>query len=536
MAVDRHVSKIIGHGTWLDITAERILRREKKLGRRLDTLRTESGLGASGFPHIGSLGDAVRAYGIKLALQEMGQKSELIAFSDDMDGLRKVPAGLPKWLEKYLAHPVSSIADPLKCHSGYGEHMSSLLRDALDTCGIEYTFISATDAYKTSILTEQIEKVLTNAERVGKIIEEETGQEKYVEILPYHSICSSCGRIYTTRAYEFLPKERKVLYACEGTEIRGRKLAGCGHRGEADYSKGQGKLSWKAEFAARWAALKIGFEAYGKDIADSVRVNDRVCEEILGYPPPYHVRYEMFLDKGGRKISKSTGNVFTPQVWLRYGSPQSLLLLLFKRIVGTRTLSVDDVPTYMAEFDELEDVYFGKKAVDNEMEMAKLRGLYEYCHLLNPPPRLSVHAPYSLLVYLARVAPKDGEEFIISKLKGYGYVKDRLSDELKRRIEYARNWAEDFSEAAVKKVAINPQEAEAIRDFIQVLKAEGSAEAIQTSIFNIARKHEIKPASFFRLLYSVLIGMPQGPKLGPYIVAVGKKDVIDTLESAVAGA
>ena len=213
--------------------------------------------------------------------------------------------------------------------------MSALLLDALDKCGIEYRFISATKSYKEGLYTTPTETILANSKLVGEIIQRELSQEKYVEQLPYFPVCDQCGRIYTTKAHEWIPKEGKITYKCEGVDLRGRWLEGCHYEGESDYRKGNGKLSWKVEFAARWTALDINFEAYGKDISDSVRANDKIMEEVLRVPSPFHVRYEMFLDKGGKKISKSAGNVFTPQVWLRYGSPQSLFLLMYKRIVGT---------------------------------------------------------------------------------------------------------------------------------------------------------------------------------------------------------
>ncbi|HID17710.1 TPA: lysine--tRNA ligase, partial [Candidatus Bathyarchaeota archaeon] len=242
--------EIIGHGTWLDKVALLVIEREKRLGRAPSPLKVESGLGASGFPHLGSLADAVRAYGVKLAMENLGRKAEYVAFSDDMDGLRKVPRGLPKSLEEHLGKPVTSIPDPFGCHGSYGEHMSSLLLDALDKCGVEYKFVSATGAYKRGLFVKQIEEVLKNAERVGRIIREELSQEKYTEVLPYFPVCSNCERIYTTRALEWLPKERKVRYVCEGAEIKGRWIEGCKHEGEADYARGEGKLSWKVEFAA----------------------------------------------------------------------------------------------------------------------------------------------------------------------------------------------------------------------------------------------------------------------------------------------
>ncbi|UCE57488.1 MAG: lysine--tRNA ligase [Candidatus Bathyarchaeota archaeon] len=525
--------EIIGHGTWYDKIAVEIVKRERKLNRSLKSIRTESGLGASGFPHIGSFADCARAHAVAQAFKEIGFKSEYVAFADDLDGLRKVPAGLPKSLEKYLGYPVTSIPDPYNCHKSYGDHMTSLLLEALDACDIRYTFMSGKEAYEKGLFNEEIKTLLLNAKRVGEIVREEVGQEKFVEVLPYFPICSNCGRIYTTKVQEFLSKEDKVLYTCDGMEVKGKWLEGCGHKGETGYRKGEGKLSWKVEFAARWKALDIRFEAYGKDIADSVRVNDRICQEILNWSPPSHVQYEMFLDKGGKKISKSAGNVFTPQVWLRYGSPQSLLLLTLKRFVGTRSLSVTDIPQYMNELDELEDIYLGKKPVSDKKEKAKLTGLYMYCELFKPP-KPSIHVPYNLLTYLAKVSPKGSEtEFIEEKLRDYGYLKGEVPENLEKRIEYALNWTQDFKEIKEKTVKLIDQEIDAVRELAQILKTETEEEQIHGAVFTIARKHAIRPARFFRTLYTILLGVPEGPRLGPYIVAMGRKNVIDALERAM---
>lgn len=523
---------IIGRGTWYDKMAAKIIDRERKLSRSLNIIRTEMGLGASGFPHIGSLGDAARSYAVTLALKEQGYASELVAFCDDKDGLRKVPAGLPKSLEKYLGFPVSDIPDPFGCHESYGRHMSSLLLEALDECRIEYRYVSAKESYEKGLLTEEIRTLLLNAKKVGEIVKEEVGQERYTEVLPYFPVCENCGRIYTTKALEFLPED-KVLYVCEGMEIRGKWLEGCGFKGEADIRKGEGKLSWKGEFAARWKALDIRFEAYGKDIADSVRINDRICREILCYEPPSHAMYEMFLDKSGRKISKSTGNVFTPQVWFRYGSPQSLLLLMLKRFVGTRTLDVADIPFYMNELDYLEDLYFGRKTLKDEKELAKLRGLYEHCWNLKPPSKPSIHVPYNLLTFLAKMTPKGREEeFIIEKLRSYGYLQKNqtLDTDLKKRIEYAFNWIKDFEEIKETAISLTTEEKKAIKELIETLKVENEAEKIQNAIFNIAKSHMLEPAIFFKTLYAILLGASQGPRLGPYILTMGKQNVIDALQ------
>jgi lysyl-tRNA synthetase class 1 len=523
--------EIIGHGTWYDKKAVEIIKIEKKLGRSLDLIRTESGLGASGFPHIGSFADCARSYAVTLALQEQCFKSEYIAFADDLDGLRTVPAGLPKSLGKYLGYPVTSIPDLEGCHGSFGEHMTSLLLESLDRSEIKYTFMSAKDSYEKGLFNKEIKTILMNATRVGEIVKEEVGQEKFVGLLPYFPICGNCGRIYTTKAHTFLPDENKILYTCEGMEVKRKWLEGCGHEGKTDIRKGEGKLGWKVEFAARWKALDIRFEPFGKDIADSVRVNDRICREIFDWAPPVHARYEMYLDKSGKKISKSAGNVFTPQVWFRYGSPQSLLLLVLKRFVGARSLSVTDIPQYMDELDELEDVYFGKKTVQDKKEQAKLTGLYKYCWLFNPPSKPSEHVPYNLLTFLAKVAPEGSEtDFVIEKLRGYRYGKEGLSDNLKNRIEYALNWAQGFTEIKERALQLNEDEKKAVKELIQALQNEATEEEIQGAVFSIAQKNSIKPGRLFKTLYTILLGAPQGPRLGPYILAMGRENVVEALK------
>jgi len=531
----RHVmgEKIIGRGTWYDKMAARVIERERKLGRGLDLIRTEMGIAASGFPHIGNLSDAARSFAVTLALREQGYNSELIAFADDKDGLRKVPAGLPKSLGKDLGRPVTDIPDLYGCHKSYGEHMTLLLLEALDKCGIEYKFMSGAEAYRKGLFNEEIKTILLNAKRVGEIVNEEVGQEKFLEALPYFAVCENCGRIYTTKAYEFLPKENKILYVCEGMEVKGRWLEGCGHKGEVDYRKGEGKLNWKGEFAVRWKALDIRFEAYGKEVADSARVNDRICREIFNWEPPCHAKYELFLNKSGKRLSKSAGIVFTPQTWFKYGSPQSLMLLLLKRFVGARALDVTDIPAYMNELGYLEDLYFGRKTLKDERELVKLRGLYEYCWMLKPPAKPSINVPYNLLTFLAKMAPKGSEEeFITEKLRSYGYLqKTQTIDEgLKRRVEFAFNWIRDFEEIKETAVTLTLQEKEAVKELVEVLRVESEAEKIQNAIFGTAKKHNLRPAEFFKTLYNILIGVPQGPKLGPYILAMGKQNVMNALE------
>jgi len=513
---------IIGKGTWLDKVASHILEREKKIGRKTDIINVESGLGASGIPHLGSFSDVARAYGIKMALESLGVKSRLIAFADDMDGLRKVPTGFPSWLENHLAEPVSRIPDPFGCHGSYGEHMGALLIDSIEKVGMEYTYMRGSEAYKKGLLLQQERVVLSHSQQIGEKLKETLGQEKFTRSLPFFAICPKCGRIYTTEALSYDPKTDSVHFKCVGTTIRGKVINGCGYEGDVKLNDGEGKLSWKVELASRWAALDIRFEAYGKDIADSVKFNDWVSDVILNYPHPYHVKYEMFLDTGGKKLSKSYGNVITPQLWLRYGSKQSLMLLMYKRIKGARVVSIDDVPKYMDEYDRLEDAYF-------KGGEPKLRGLYEYVNLLKVPPKPSPHVPYRLLVQLASISPSDNyKEFIKKRLIMYGYTE--FTDYLEQKIELAYNMAVDNIKLSRSKIELNEVERKAIMELIEELKVKKSAEEIQGAIFVIARNNGIKPSEFFKLLYKAILGTESGPKLGGYIADVGLDRIIAILK------
>lgn len=526
-------TEIIGKGTWLDKVAKHIIEREISLGRRMDVLRVESGLGASGIPHIGNLSDVIRAYAIQLAIQNQGYRSQHIAYIDDMDGLRKVPAGIkdPERLQSYLAYPVSRVPDTYSCHNSYGEHIASLLLEAMDKVGVEYIFERASVNYKNGRLLEQSRKILAKSAEIGKAIKEMTGQEKYQEALPYFPICQSCGRIYTTLASKYEPETDSIHYKCVGVELKGKWHDGCGYEGDARLAEGEGKLSWKVEFAARWAALDIRYEAHGKELLASVKVNDWVSDNILGFPHPYHVKYELFLSKEGKKLSKSEGNLITPETWFRYGTPRSLILLMLKRIVGSRTISVEDIPKYMDEVDRLEDIYFGRVKV-NEAKEVKLRGLYEYVTFMKPPAKPSVHIPYMLIAELARIAPPDNYvDYVIKKLRSYRLLPDNFDEkEIVDRINMARNWALEVK-AEAREVKLDDNQKKAIMELVKRIEASSTPEQIQNAIFETAKNNSIPAPNFFSLLYMILIGNDRGPRLGPYIYDLGKDRAMQILLS-----
>jgi len=519
---------------WADKIAEKVIKRDR------DVYLTECGLGASGIPHVGSVGDGIRAYTVTLALEEKGVKSTFIAFSDDRDGLRKVPIGFPTFLEEYIGYPVSAIPDPFECHRSYGAHMSSLLIDAFEKIGVKFQFQSGNTTYQNGIMDRVIIEALNNWKKAGQIIYKMTGQEKYLHQLPFHVICPQCGRIYTTRATQWLPEEKKILFACDqefiGADSKSGKdipIAGCGHEGEAGIR--DGKLTWKIEFAARWKALDISFEPFGKDILDSVRVNDRIAKDIFHITPPVHAFYELFVERGGGRISKSRGNVFTPQVWLTYGSPESIRLLMLKRLAASRVVDIYEIPKLMNEVDHIKRVYFGKEKIKNERERTHLNRLYEYVTFLNPPENAGIAVSYQTMVHLARMLPEDLEnryEIFKDILLRSGLIEDHAEDELQQRIEYATRWAE-MKETESEDISLSPQEKKALVTLQEQLTEDMSGENIQELIFSTAQTHDVTPRRFFTVLYMILLGTDRGPRAGNLIEALGIQRVQSLIRNEI---
>ena len=287
-------------------------------------------------------------------------------------------------------------------------------------------------------------------------------------------------------------------------------------------------------FAARWSAFDIRFEAYGKDIMDSVKVNDWVADEILGFPHPHHVKYEMFLDKGGKKISKSLGNVVTSQKWLTYGMPESILLLLYKRITGARELGFEDIPGLMDEYNELESIYFGKTKVDNEAKLVKSKGLYEYVNLLNPPKNPSPHVNYRLLVELCKIFKDDRLKHVGSKLIDYGTIKE-VNSYIENLIVIAGNYSDDFEETKIPtaELEIDDSSKAALKQLVKLLEENVEIEDLQNSIYSVAKENQVQPKDFFKILYQIILSTNRGPKIGPFIEDIGKKKVADIISKYI---
>ena len=528
-------AKIIGRGTWLDRVASEVMEREDALGRSTALLRVESGLGASGIPHIGSVGDAIRSYGVKMALESLGYKSELIAFSDDLDGLQEGPRGVPRLGSTTTSRTRSpGYPTPSAATSRSASTWGASSARPLDELGIHYTFKSGAEVYKRACSTTRSRRYSTTRSWSAARSRSSRDRRSTRQVLPYTPICQNCGRLYTTVGHRDTTRSpRRSTTSATAPRSGTQDRQGLRLRGREERHRGRGQAVWKSEFAARWAALDIRFEAYGKDIADSVKVNDWICEHVLAHPPPYHARYEMFQDKSGRKMSKSVGNVITLQDWLTYASPESLRLLMFKRIVGARSISVEDVPVYMDEFDELEDYYFSEKKDPNAMKEARLRGLYEYTMLLRVPARPSLHVPYRLLAELSEAAPEGSiEDYVVRRLGAYGMLKDAPPPELLTRVRWAAAWARREGAKASKSEIpeLSEKQLKAVSEFASAIRAAKTADEVQGAAFNAIRSNGIQPGEFFPAVYGLLIGAERGPRLGPYVMDAGPEAVAAKLE------
>lgn len=520
---------------WADKVAKQVIAREAELKRGTRTFRTEMGVGASGVPHIGSTGDGIRSYVVMLGLKNLGVASELIAFVDDRDGLRKVPLGFPSELENDIGKPVATISDPFGCHKSFALHVSSLLTDAFEKLGVQFKLMRASEEYSKGTFDKEIVDILNNAKAVGQIIKKITGQDKYLEQLPFMPFCEKCGRVNTTVATSF--NGSKITYSCTGEFIgknsKGQPVTikGCGWSGEAGIH--DGKLAWKADFAARWRALRINYEAYGKDITESVKVSDEISRQILKWEPPLHSMYEMFTQRGGKKISKSVGNVFTPQLWLKYASSESLRLLFLKKLGKTRVVDIDAIPAYVEEADQLAKVYFGDVKVENERELSHMRRLYEYINFLRPPSQKPLLIPYSVLLSMLKIVPE--VDVVKEMLTRTGHLPSNIqkADEaaITERITRAKAWVTDAGVLTEAEVKLTQTQKLVVSKLIKELKKDWAESDLEKRLYELARESKLQPKEFFQTIYRVLLGSTAGPRLAMLILAIGKENVASRLSA-----
>jgi lysyl-tRNA synthetase class 1 len=507
---------------WPFEEAAKVVRRLEASGKRQALF--ETGYGPSGLPHFGTFGEVARTSWVRHAFTVMtGLPSKLLAFSDDMDGLRKVPDNVPNkdMLQRFLGQPLTRIPDPFGTHPSFGAHNNARLRAFLDSFGFEYEFASSTDYYASGRFDAALIRVLECHDKVLEVILPTLGPERrasYSPILPIHP---------RTGIVMQVPMER--IDPAAGT-VTWRDPEG-GETFETSVKGGHCKLQWKADWAMRWYALGVDYEMSGKDLIDSVRLSSRLCR-ILGSPPPETFTYELFLDDAGQKISKSKGNGLSVDEWLRYAPAESLGQFMYNQPQRAKRLYFDVIP----------------RAVDEYIaNIEKLRTQPEAEQPTNPAwhihfGRLPNHAgspiSFAMLLNLASVANAHTPDILWGFIRRY--IPDATPDSeplLARLVEHAIAYYHDF--IRVKKQFRHPEpfEREALQDLAATLAAlppQAPAETIQNAVFEVGKRHPFPELrAWFGCLYQVLLGQPEGPRFGGFTALYGIPETIALIRHAL---
>ena len=521
----------------------------------------ETGYGPSGAPHIGTFAEVARTTWVGQALKEIsGRDWSLVAFSDDMDGLRKVPLNMPREaLEPHLGKPLSLVPDPFGCHASYGAHNNARLREMLDRFGFRYTFKSSHEQYASGAFNEGLTRILRNYEAVRQIILPTIREEKREDWSPFFPICEQCGRINGTRVTGYDSVRLTITYICEGEQAGAvadgpagggddedetparpgarAPAAGCGHGGEVSILDGKAKVGWKVDWALRWYVLGVQYEMYGKDLIESAALSAKICKAISGRAGPVQSFYEMFLDEQGRKISKSVGRGLTVDTWLSYAPKESLLLFIFKDPRKAKKLSWEVVARSVDEYLQLLQRRYHEPAPPGAAASGPQGSADELKFIQPDLPATSPYdypVTYSMLFQLIGALGAPAAEVVRDYVHHYRGAIPSSDAALEMLIEYAGAYVRDQVLPSRVTRRLTPEEANLIGRLAEYLATEREADEIQTRAFDIAREAGIDAKDLFRLIYNVLTGQDSGPRLGSFVKLLGQTKVREILKQAAA--
>jgi lysyl-tRNA synthetase class 1 len=489
----------------------------------------QCGYGASGLPHMGTFGEAARPTMVRTAFRALTEDAiptKLIVFSDDMDGLRKIPDNVPNraMLEEDRDKPVTSVRDPFGEHESFGAHNNARLRAFLDGFGFDYTFMSSTETYRSGRFDEVLLRILERFDAVQAIMLPTLGEERRATYSPFLPISPKTGRVLQAPTLERNLEKGTIVFEDED-----------GTKTEVPVTGGAVKLQWRPDWAARWTALKVDFEASGKDLIDSVRVSNRIVR-ALGGEPPEAFHFELFMDEQNQKISKSKGNGLTMEEWLRYGTPESLAYYMYQSPKSAKRLYFDVIPKATDEYLSHLDAF---NKARRETNAPALDNPAWHVHRGAPPEKGSP-VSFSLLLNLVSAADASTKDllwaFLARYLPGATPETEPLLDTL---AGYAINYYEDFVRPAKKFRAPDERERAAMQDLAARLKAlpEGAdAETIQNEVFEAGKAAGFEPLrAWFGALYEVLLGQATGPRFGSFVAIFGVERTIDLIDKALAG-
>ncbi len=492
-----------------------IARIEKRGGGDDRPVLFETGYGPSGLPHIGTFGEVARTTMVRHAFETLtGAKTRLVAFSDDMDGLRKVPDNVPnkEMLAAYIGHPLSAIPDPFTNeYPSFAAHNNARLRRFLDNFGFEYEFYSATECYSSGMMDAALLKMLSVYDKVMDIILPTLGEERRRTYSPFLPICPRTGKVLQVPMIARDVEAGTVTYV--DPEL--------GEEVTTPVTGGRVKCQWKADWALRWFALSVDYEMAGKDLIDSVNLSGKICRAMGGTPPEGFI-YELFLDDRGEKISKSKGNGLTIDEWLRYATPESLSLFMYQKPKTAKRLYFDVIPKHVDEY----LTFLGKYPQESEEE-----------RLINPvwhihsgePPQVSVPVSFALLLNLVSASNAQDKAVLWGFIRRYAPgASPEANPELDRLVGYAIAYFHDFVEPTKQYRQPSDQERAAFADLYEKLGAvpqRASGEDIQAVVYEVGKAHGFEPLrAWFQGLYEVLLGQTQGPRFGSFVELYGVEE------------
>ncbi|MBU2580417.1 MAG: lysine--tRNA ligase [Alphaproteobacteria bacterium] len=515
---------------WPFEEARRLIKRLDRLkGGEAKTVIFETGYGPSGLPHIGTFGEVARTSMVKHAfevLTEGTRKTRLICFSDDMDGLRKVPTNLPNQdlLAQHLEKPLTRVPDPFGTHESFAHHNNARLQAFLDKFGFDYEFFSATDCYTSGMMDATLLRMLEVYDQVMDIILPTLGAERRATYSPFLPVCPRTGKVLQVPMIERNPSKGTIVYEDPET----------GEKVETKVTGGAVKCQWKADWAMRWTALGVDYEMAGKDLIDSVTLSSKICKALCGTPPE-GFNYELFLDENGEKISKSKGNGLTIEDWLNYASPESLSLYMFQKPKTAKRLFFDVIPRAVDEyFQHLNGYPKGdpKQKLDNPVW---------HIHSGHPPEG-ELPITFALLLNLVSASNAHDREIL------WGFIRRLAPDataeshpKLDEMVGYAIRYYEDFVAPTKNFRLPDERERQALEALAKALAdapAEADAGELQNLVFEAGKsngyaKEDLR--QWFQAIYEVLLGSSQGPRFGSFIELYGVDNTRALIAKGLAG-
>jgi lysyl-tRNA synthetase class 1 len=518
---------------WPFEEARKLMARAGKSGKR-DVL-FETGYGPSGLPHIGTFGEVARTTMVRRAFETLSDlPTRLLCFSDDMDGLRKVPDNIPnkEMVHKHLGRQLTRIPDPFGKYESFGHHNNAMLRRFLDQFGFQYEFASSTEYYTSGRFDAALLRVLERYDAIMEIMLPSLREERSQTYSPFLPIHPETGIVMQ------VPIEERKLDA--GSIVWRDPATGKAH--ETPVTGGRCKLQWKPDWGMRWYALGVDYEMAGKDLIDSVKLSSRICK-ALGAEPPEGFNYELFLDEQGQKISKSRGNGLTIGEWLTYADPASLSLFMYNRPREAKKLYFDVIPRAVDEYAQFQQAYVRQDVKD------RLVNPLWHIHDGNPPPPEEGAVSFSLLLNLVAVANTEDKSVLWAFLKRHAPALDPATHpRLDALVGYAIRYFADFVKPKKQYRPPTEDERKALTDLSAALASlpEGSSpEAIQQKVYDVGRRDPYKTVQkdgsvgvgqgWFNMLYQVLLGEERGPRFGSFAALYGLANTRALIAKALNG-